>query len=659
LIYKSNGLLKIKAEITISNKFRFASYCELDERGLMKIKLIFLCSIFILSIFSGISIAEVENNSRFDSAKDGTSLNATQSINRKLSNMTDSFTGINNKVDINKENIKKNALDILDFREENANQKNISTKLDKKINDNKANISNIYKKLPSLGGIYNRVNSAHEETQKFQKTLTDSVNQNEIDININREKIDSNEKKLSEYISNSYSSQTGTEQNQKTSNKSNSKSNSTNDYLDRFWVFIAAVLVFFMQAGFKAFEAGMVRKVHDDNVAIKNVLDWLIISLVYFLLGFGFMFGDSMGGMIGTSLFRPTFSIMQDAKNNIDDQNLGLEFFLFQLVFAAIAASIVSGAISERIALVPYILLSIFIGSVIYPVFGHWAWGGTYLLNDQGWLYAWGFRDFAGSTVVHSVGAWVALAGIMVIGPRNGRYDERGNLNKKDFVPSNLGYSTLGVFILWFGWWGFNGGSQLKYDENVATIIINTILSGSTAGLTAFFHALLKSNDKNEIFPKFLGGILGGLVAITACCNTVTTSEAMLIGAVAGLVHNYTYDFLMLKLKLDDPVGAVAVHGFCGAWGTMCVAFFGDLGTDFYSLNNEILFSEHGFFRFLGDYTIRIKQAAVQLTGIVIAFLFSFSLSYMFFKIIRKLPGIGLRVLPSDEKSGSLLGISN
>ena len=625
----------------------------------MKIKLIFLCLIFILTSFSKISIAESDGNLRSDSANDTTSRNNALNINRKLSNMTRSFTGINNKVDINKENIKKNALDILDFRDVNINQKNISTKLDKKINDNKANISNIYNKLPSLGGIYNKVNSAQEETQKFQEKITESVNKNETKINSNIEKIDSNEKKLSEYISNSYANKIGNEQIQKTSNKQNSTSSSTNNYLDRFWVLIAAVLVFFMQAGFKVFEAGMVRKVHADNVAIKNILDWLIISLVYFLLGFGLMFGESISGIFGSSLFRPSFAIMQDAKDNIDGQNLGVEFFLFQLVFAATAATIVSGAMSERIALVPYILLSIFIGSVIYPIFGHWAWGGTYLLNNQGWLYAWGFRDFAGSTVVHSVGAWVALAGIIVIGPRNGRYDERGNLNKKDFVPANLGYSTLGVFILWFGWWGFNGGSQLKFDENVATIIINTILSGSTAGLTAFFHALLKSNDKNEIFPKFLGGILGGLVAITACCNTVTTSEAMLIGTIAGLIHNYTYDFLMLKLKLDDPVGAVAVHGFCGVWGTMCVAFFGDLDADFFSLNNEFLFSEHGVFRFLGDYTVRTKQVAVQLTGIVIAFLFSFSLSYMFFKIVRKFPGIGLRVLPSDEKSGSLLGISN
>ncbi len=204
----------------------------------------------------------------------------------------------------------------------------------------------------------------------------------------------------------------------------------------------------------------------------------------------------------------------------------------------------------------------------------------------------------------------------------------------------------------------FNGGSQLKYDENIASIIVNTTLSGSAAGLTAFFQALSNSRDKYEIFPKLLGGILGGLVAITACCNSVSSGEAMFIGAIAGLIHNYSHDFLIHNLKLDDPVGAIAVHGFCGVWGTLCVAFFGQLDTSFFSQNNDILFSEHRLLGFLEESNIRIKQTIIQLIGIITAFSFTFPLSYLFFNLIRKIPGIGLRVIPSDEKKGSILGIS-
>jgi len=602
--------------------------------------------------FSEISSAVSEKSS---GSKPATLRDNVINIDRRLSNIAGSVTLISNKIDINQQNIKSNALGVNDV---NANQKQVSLKFNKRIDDNKANIGNLYKRL-----LYKdkRVGVIQDKVNKNSESVTNNsefINKSEVEINLNKDKIEANEKIISKFITNSDKSKVNTAEVNEMLNKFHRKSGVSGSRLDRFWVFIAAVLVFFMQAGFKAFEAGMVRKVHDDNVAIKNVLDWLIISLVYFLFGFGVMFGDS-NGLMGTSLYGPTFTVMQETKQSIEGQYLGLEFFLYQLAFAATAATIVSGAISERIALVPYILLSIFIGSVIYPVFGHWVWGGTYLLNDQGWLYTLGFRDFAGSTVVHSIGAWIALAGIIVIGARNGRYDKRGNLNSKDFVPANLGYSTLGVFIVWFGWWGFNGGSQFRYDESVATIIINTILSGSAAGLTAFFHALSKSRDKYEIFPKLLGGILGGLVAITACCNTVSSSEAMLIGAIAGLVHNFSLDLLKFNLKLDDPVGAVAVHGFCGVWGTMCVAFFGDLQTDFFPLNNEMLFSEQGSFGFLRDATIRTKQAAIQFTGIITAFLFSFSLSYLFFKLIRKIPGVGLRVLPSDEKNGSLLGISN
>jgi Amt family ammonium transporter len=427
------------------------------------------------------------------------------------------------------------------------------------------------------------------------------------------------------------------------------------NYLDRFWVIISAALVFIMLAGFMTYESGMVRKGQENNVAVKNVLNLLLFSLFFFIFGFGLMYGESFFGLLGTNLFAPTMEVMQNVKDSIENQYLGIEFFLYQLVLAATTVTIVSRALSERIALVPYILLIAFIGIFIYPLFGHWAWGGSYFQSDQGWLYAIGFRDFAGATVVHSIGAWIGLAGVMVIGPRIGRYDRYGNVNNLDFMPTNLSYSALGVFILWFGFWGFNGGSELNYDENVASIILNINISGSAAGISAFFHALYQSRDKYEIFPKLLGGILGGLVAITASCNSVSAWEAAFIGAAAGLIYNFSHDYLMNKLKFDDPVGAISIHGACGVWGTLCVALFAQLDADFFSQNGDVLFAEHGL---LADIKIRIMQFIIQLVGILTAFLFAFPASYLFFSRIRKIPGIGLRVMPADEKSGAILGIS-
>lgn len=587
----------------------------------MKLKTLFLWLLLFLFFLNGTSFANPEESLIYD-VNQNQRLHKEKhiDIDKKLSILDQPISDLSDEINVNRKNIIKNSKSI--------------NRLNRTKEISKANQAGIHR-------------------------VTESIQQNGFDIIENKNNISAEGKKLSEHISQSEQYQLDIQKINETLNKLDRTSGLTNDYLDRFWVLIAAALVFLMQAGFKTLEAGLVRKGHDDNVAIKNILDWLIIILVYFSVGFGLMFGESYNGLIGTNLFAPTMDSMQTIKEKIDGQYLGLEFFLYQLAFAATAATIVSGAMSERIALIPYAISSTFIGVAIYPIFGHWAWGGTYFQNEQGWLYAIGFRDFAGSTVVHSVGAWFALAGVIVIGARNGRYDRQGNLIRKDFLPSNLGYSTLGVLILWFGWWGFNGGSQLKYDANIANIILNTTLSGSAAGLTAFIHAISKSRDKYEIFPKLLGGILGGLVAITACCNSVNSWEALFIGAIAGLIHNFSYDYLMLNLKIDDPVGAIAVHGFCGVWGTLCVAFFGQLDTDFFSQNSDLLFSESSLLWFLEDANIRIKQTIIQLIGALTAFLFSFSIAYLFFKLIRIIPGIGLRVLPSDEKSGSILGISN
>lgn len=420
------------------------------------------------------------------------------------------------------------------------------------------------------------------------------------------------------------------------------------DYISRLWILIAAAFVFLMQAGFKVFEFGLVRKVHGDGIGMKNLVDWLVVCIVFYVLGFGIMFGYSGSTLnsFGTHLYLPSAEEMiPNSINNIFGNQLryasfGFEFFLFQLAFAATAATIVSGAMSERTAFIPYILTACFVGLIVYPVFGHWAWGDVYVLDNYAWLKELGFKDFAGSTVVHSIGAWVALIGIWKLGPRIGRFYSDGRVNTEDFKSYSLGYSVLGVFILWFGWWGFNGGSALKLFDSlgfdhpekidVASIILNTNIAAAFAGMTAFFHSYVL--DKKHVYVKLLGGVLGGLVAITACCDVVTSEVSMCIGILAGLTHNYGFD-LMLKMKLDDPVGAIPVHGFCGVLGTLCV-----------SLGQSKYFTDIS----------RIGQFGIQFLGIVVAFIFAAVLSWIFFSLLLRFTNI--RVSPKEEKYGYLVG---
>lgn len=427
------------------------------------------------------------------------------------------------------------------------------------------------------------------------------------------------------------------------------------NYLNRFWVMLAAVLVFFMQAGFKAFEVGMVRPQHSALVGMKNLLDWLVLSGAFFLLGFGFMFGES-NGLFGTSLFLPSFEDM-----NAVGVDYGMEFFLYQLAFAGTAATIVSGAMSERTILLSYVLISLFVGLLVYPLFGHWAWGNIYIPENTAWLADMGFMDFAGSTVVHSVGAWVALIGAWMIGPRTGRFNADGTVNKTGFSSGNLGYAVLGVFILWFGWWGFNGGSTLEYNDSVATIVLNTNLAGAFGGLVAFLDAFFR--DRDNTYEKMLGGVLGGLVAITACCNVVSPLESILIGMLAGYVQNVGVD-LLLKWKIDDPVGAVPVHGFCGVIGTLCVGIFGD--PYLFSANQDEILSQANALAAsrgvdvasipLSDISIDLlpfgvfRQTMVQLVGIIVAFVLVTVLSYLFFRLLRKV--LGLRISTDQEMDG-------
>ena len=393
--------------------------------------------------------------------------------------------------------------------------------------------------------------------------------------------------------------------------------------LNMLWVLLSAALVFLMQAGFKCLEVGLVRRHQIAAVAMKNMVDWTVGSIIFFLVGFGLMFGESMGGWIGTSMFLPdSFSV--DGGNE-----LGAVFFLFQLAFAGTTLTIVSGSMSERTGFLPYLVASAFIALIIYPVFGHWVWGNAFYDSNSAWLADLGFIDFAGSTAVHSVGAWVSLAGLKLLGPRLGRYTETGTL--REFEPNSIPMAVLGVFILWFGWWGFNGGSSLVFDAQVGSIILNTNLAAAAAALSAYFHAYF-FQQKANIYEKMLGGVLGGLVAITASAHIQTPFTALLIGLLAGIVHNLSYDLLTKRWKIDDAVGAIPVHGFCGLFGTLAVALFAPEASLVYD---------------------RWTQLGVQAGGALVCLLWSGGVGYALFFVLKKT--IGLRVSPDEERQGITL----
>ncbi|MFY0598055.1 MAG: ammonium transporter [Cyclobacteriaceae bacterium] len=478
-------------------------------------------------------------------------------------------------------------------------------RIEKKVNANTQEVKSIQDSLSSLS---NALDEQYLETQRVDEKITNGDQQL-------GEKIDIINKEL------------GIESNK----------GATSD-VDRFWLIICAAFVFLMQAGFKVLEMGMVREIHGPGIGLKNLIDFVATAIIYFVIGFSFMFGYSHNGFIGSGLFMPTAENLE-ALFQTGFTNYGLEFFLFQMAFAATAATIVSGAMSERTALVPYLLIAMFVAGFIYPIVGHMVWGDLYLENGTAWLANIGFIDFAGSTVVHSTGAWIAIIGIWVIGPRLGRFKLDGSLNKEKFKPSNLGYSILGVFILWFGWWGFNGGSNLKFDYSIATIITNTNLAGAFAAFTALFHAYFF--DKENVIEKVIGGTLAGLVSITASAVLVDSIGAMAIGAVAGIIHNFSYD-LLLRLKLDDPVGAIPVHGFAGVWGTIAVAIFGkeELIRSYLSISKDQPWE-------------RMDQVVSQIMGAGVVLIFVCVASFLFFKLLEAT--IGLRVDPDKENSGYIL----
>ncbi|MFC0524285.1 ammonium transporter [Pontibacillus salicampi] len=321
--------------------------------------------------------------------------------------------------------------------------------------------------------------------------------------------------------------------------------------MDMVWIMIAAFLVFFMHAGFAMVEAGFTRSKNALNILMKNFLTMSIASVLYFIVGYGIMFGSSAGGIIGADGFM---------LSGHEDQ---VGFFAFQTVFAATCATIISGAVAERMKLSSYITLTVLMTGFIYPVVGHWIWGG-------GWLAELGFTDFAGSTVVHLTGALGAVVAVAVLGARIGKYSK----GKANAIPGhNIPIGALGVFILWFGWFGFNGGSTLAADpELIPHVVSTTLLAASGGVIGSAFYSYVKYKRIDASLT--LNGALGGLVGITAGTAAVSLVGAIVIGLIAGIVLVESVGFIDQYVKLDDPVGAIAVHGVCGVWGTLAVGLF-------------------------------------------------------------------------------------
>ena len=322
------------------------------------------------------------------------------------------------------------------------------------------------------------------------------------------------------------------------------------------WTLLAAFLVFFMQAGFAMVETGFTRAKNAGNIIMKNLMDFSIGSFVFFIVGFGLMFGTDWGGFIGTSGFLDPTALDLTAFQDLTPGT----FVFFQTVFCATAATIVSGAMAERTKFIAYVIYSAVISLFIYPVVGHWIWGG-------GWLSQMGFVDFAGSTVVHSVGGWAALVGAAILGPRIGKYNRDGSVNA---IPGHsLTLGALGVFFLWFGWFGFNPGSTLAANGEIGHIAMTTNLAAAVSSITVMIITWIRYRKPD--ISMTLNGVLAGLVAVTAGCQVVTFWGAMAIGLVAGFVVVFGVEVMDKVFKIDDPVGAIAVHCMNGIWGTLAV----------------------------------------------------------------------------------------
>jgi Amt family ammonium transporter len=397
--------------------------------------------------------------------------------------------------------------------------------------------------------------------------------------------------------------------------------------LDTVWMLLAAMLVFFMQPGFALVEAGFTRTKNTANILMKNFLDFMLGSVLFFFVGFGIMFGA--GGFIGT----PNFADLSFLESDLPVEG----FLIFQTVFCATAATIVSGAMAERTKFHMYLIYTVCISVFVYPVSGHWTWGGGWLMNGEEGsfmtkLFGTTFHDFAGSTIVHSVGGWVALVGAWILGPRIGKYGKNG---KSKAIPGhNLTIASLGVFILWFGWFGFNPGSQLAAsgEENrvaISHVFLTTNLAAAAGGFAALLTAWWRY--KKPSLSLTLNGVLAGLVGITAGCDLVSPVGAIIIGLLCGIIMVFSVEIIERTLKIDDPVGASSVHGVCGFFGTI---FTGLLATEeglFYGGGSGLLLA--------------------QLTGAVVIGAWALAMGFIIFKLLDKFCG-GIRVPKRVEEEG-------
>ena len=404
---------------------------------------------------------------------------------------------------------------------------------------------------------------------------------------------------------------------------------SVKSFVDTLWVIDCAILVFIMQAGFMCMETGLSRYKNSINVALKNAADFGVAVVIFWIFGFGLMFGESYKGIIGTDLFF--------FKTNVAEY---MTYFVFQAMFVATAATIISGAVAERMKFNGYLIITILATGIIYPIVGHWAWSSSYLNNmdpvnqlltvtneikTTGWLTDIGFVDFAGSTIVHSVGGWIALSSVLILGPRIGKYSDS---NKGKFTGSSFPLAVLGTLILWFGWFGFNGGSNGAMDESVPLILINTFLAASFGLLTGLSISFILFK-KPEPYYIILGP-LAGLVAITAGCNSMTSVVSIFVGIIGAIVAIIVNEILN-KFEIDDVVGAVPVHLAAGVWGTLAVGLFSDL---------EIL----------GTELTRFEQIKAQFIGVISIGFFAFVGSYVILKVLNYF--YPLRVSPLQEELG-------
>lgn len=398
--------------------------------------------------------------------------------------------------------------------------------------------------------------------------------------------------------------------------------------LDTVWMLLAAMLVFFMQPGFALCEAGFTRSKNTANILFKNFVDFVLGSLLFWFLGFGLMFGSNGEGFVGM----PNFGDLSFFDNGLPVEG----FLIFQTVFCATAATIVSGAMAERTKFSMYVVYSFFISLLIYPVSGHWTWGGGWLCNGDETSFmmtTFGatFHDFAGSAIVHSVGGVLAFVGALCLGPRLGKYDKNG---KSRAIPGhNLMAAALGVFILWFGWFGFNPGSQLAASGEVNStaishVFLTTNLAAAAGGFATMFVTWIKYGKPS--LSLTLNGVLAGLVGITAGCDLVAPWAAVVIGLVCGTVLVFSIEFIDVKLHVDDPVGASSVHGVCGILGTLMT---GLLATD----GGALLGGGWGFF-------------GAQVFGVLMIDVWAAAAGFVLFYGIKALKG--LRVDKRIEEEG-------